>query len=164
MTTEKERGWTSTGQPQPMTGARLIARETPRQTDPTRRWFSSHTLPSDLLKSAHARVRHLTGFILVISLVGAPFFYSIGAEIIAKTEYSPWLGPLMLVSLISTVVLYLVARFRWLAPQRLLDVALIYEVVLAFCTAQPKHGGAGALYVLLRKYRKDRGKVRWDRG
>lgn len=36
------------------------------------------------------------------------------------------------------------------------------RVVLAFCTAQPKDGGAGAIYVLLRKYRKNQGKVRWD--
>lgn len=36
------------------------------------------------------------------------------------------------------------------------------RVVLAFCTALPRHGGAGALYVLLRKFRKDTGKVRWD--
>ena len=28
------------------------------------------------------------------------------------------------------------------------------RVVLAFCTALPKHGGTGALYVLLRKYKK----------
>jgi DNA-nicking Smr family endonuclease len=38
------------------------------------------------------------------------------------------------------------------------------RMVLAFCTAQPKHGGAGALYVLLRKIRKNQGKVRWNRG
>ncbi|OIQ48915.1 putative DNA endonuclease SmrA [Pseudodesulfovibrio hydrargyri] len=37
------------------------------------------------------------------------------------------------------------------------------RVVLAFCTAQPKHGGAGALYVLLRKQKKTEGKVRWDK-
>ncbi len=37
------------------------------------------------------------------------------------------------------------------------------RVVLAFCTAQPADGGAGALYVLLRKFRKDQGKVYWDR-
>lgn len=37
------------------------------------------------------------------------------------------------------------------------------RVVLAFCTARPADGGAGALYVLLRKLRKDRGKVHWDR-
>lgn len=36
------------------------------------------------------------------------------------------------------------------------------RVVLAFCTALPKHGGTGALYVLMRKFRKDLGKVRWD--
>ncbi|WP_272699836.1 Smr/MutS family protein [Desulfovibrio sp. Fe33] len=36
------------------------------------------------------------------------------------------------------------------------------RVVLAFCTAQPKHGGAGAIYVLLRKQKKTEGKVRWD--
>lgn len=36
------------------------------------------------------------------------------------------------------------------------------RAVLAFCTAQPRDGGAGALYVLLRKYKKVQGKVRWD--
>ena len=39
----------------------------------------------------------------------------------------------------------------------------IKRVVLAFCTALPKHGGAGALYVLLRQYRKTQGKILWDR-
>lgn len=37
------------------------------------------------------------------------------------------------------------------------------RVVLAFCTARPQHGGAGALYVLLRKHRKAEGKIIWDR-
>ena len=37
------------------------------------------------------------------------------------------------------------------------------RVVLAFCTALPKHGGAGALYILLRKFKKGQGKVQWDR-
>ena len=37
------------------------------------------------------------------------------------------------------------------------------RVVLAFCTAQQTNGGAGALYVLLRKMRKGQGKVQWDR-
>lgn len=37
------------------------------------------------------------------------------------------------------------------------------RVVLAFCTAQPAQGGAGALTVLLRKYRKNSGKIQWDR-
>jgi len=37
------------------------------------------------------------------------------------------------------------------------------RVVLAFCTALPKHGGAGALYVLLRRFRKGQGKIPWDR-
>ncbi|MDR2892163.1 MAG: Smr/MutS family protein [Deltaproteobacteria bacterium] len=36
------------------------------------------------------------------------------------------------------------------------------RVVLAFCTAQPKDGGAGAIYVLLRKLKKSSGKIRWD--
>lgn len=36
------------------------------------------------------------------------------------------------------------------------------RVVLAFCTALPKHGGAGALYVLLRK-NKGKGKINWER-
>jgi DNA-nicking Smr family endonuclease len=37
------------------------------------------------------------------------------------------------------------------------------RVLLAFSTAQPKHGGSGALYVLLRKYKKSQGKIFWDR-
>jgi DNA-nicking Smr family endonuclease len=37
------------------------------------------------------------------------------------------------------------------------------RVLLAFSTAQPRHGGSGALYVLLRKYKKAQGKVLWDR-
>ncbi|WP_029894167.1 Smr/MutS family protein [Desulfohalovibrio reitneri] len=37
------------------------------------------------------------------------------------------------------------------------------RVVLAYCTAQPSHGGAGALYVLLRRKRKGQGKVNFDR-
>jgi len=36
------------------------------------------------------------------------------------------------------------------------------RVVLAFCTALPKHGGAGALYVLLRR-EKGKGKINWER-
>ncbi|WP_320169747.1 Smr/MutS family protein [Maridesulfovibrio sp.] len=38
------------------------------------------------------------------------------------------------------------------------------RVVLAFSTAQPKDGGTGAIYVLLRKQKKVRGKVAWDKG
>lgn len=38
------------------------------------------------------------------------------------------------------------------------------RVMLAFCTAQPKDGGAGALYILLRKQKKVQGKVKWDKG
>ena len=37
------------------------------------------------------------------------------------------------------------------------------RVILAFCTAKPADGGAGALYVLLRKYRKGQGKICWER-
>jgi DNA-nicking Smr family endonuclease len=36
------------------------------------------------------------------------------------------------------------------------------RVVLAFCTAKQEDGGAGAFYVLLRKFKKSAGKVRWD--
>jgi DNA-nicking Smr family endonuclease len=37
------------------------------------------------------------------------------------------------------------------------------RVVLAFCTARAADGGAGAIYVLLRKQKKSQGKVQWDR-
>ena len=36
------------------------------------------------------------------------------------------------------------------------------RVVLAFCTAPPSDGGPGAVYVLLRKYKKSRGKIIWE--
>ncbi|ADU62704.1 MAG: Smr/MutS family protein [Pseudodesulfovibrio sp.] len=36
------------------------------------------------------------------------------------------------------------------------------RVVLAFCTAQAKDGGAGAIYVLLRNQKKTQGKIAWD--
>lgn len=38
------------------------------------------------------------------------------------------------------------------------------RIVLAFCTAQPKDGGSGAIYVLLRKNKKKGGKIIWDKG
>jgi DNA-nicking Smr family endonuclease len=37
------------------------------------------------------------------------------------------------------------------------------RVVLAFATARQQHGGAGAIYVLLRKYKKSRGKIFWEK-
>lgn len=46
---------------------------------------------------------------------------------------------------------------RWLTREPL------RRVVLAFATAQPRHGGAGALYVLLRRQKKTVGKVAWQR-
>ena len=36
------------------------------------------------------------------------------------------------------------------------------RVVLAFCSARQTDGGLGALYVLLRKYKKSMGKIQWD--
>lgn len=47
--------------------------------------------------------------------------------------------------------------------QRWLTQDPFKRVVLAFCTAQLNDGGAGAVYVLLRKYKKSRGKIHWDR-
>lgn len=43
-----------------------------------------------------------------------------------------------------------------------LTQAPLKRIVLAFTTALPKHGGAGALYLLLRQIRKDKGKIIWD--
>lgn len=36
------------------------------------------------------------------------------------------------------------------------------RVVLAFTTALPRHGGSGAVYLLLRQVRKDQGKIAWE--
>ena len=50
--------------------------------------------------------------------------------------------------------------------RNLISVWLTHEpfkrVVLAFCSARQTDGGLGALYVLLRKYRKSLGKIQWD--
>ena len=43
-----------------------------------------------------------------------------------------------------------------------LTQAPLKRIVLAFATALPRHGGAGALYVLLRQLRKDQGKIFWE--
>ncbi|MFO7818198.1 MAG: Smr/MutS family protein [Desulfovibrionales bacterium] len=37
------------------------------------------------------------------------------------------------------------------------------RTVLAFCTSLPRHGGTGAVYILLRRYRKNRGRIIWDK-
>ena len=36
------------------------------------------------------------------------------------------------------------------------------RVIIAFCTAKQEDGGTGALYVLIRKQKKNYGKVYWD--
>jgi len=43
-----------------------------------------------------------------------------------------------------------------------LTQAPLKRIVLAFATALPRHGGAGALYLLLRQARKDKGKIIWE--
>ncbi len=38
------------------------------------------------------------------------------------------------------------------------------HIVLAFCSAQPRHGGSGAVYILLRKYKEqDDKKINWNK-
>ncbi len=37
------------------------------------------------------------------------------------------------------------------------------RIVLAFCSALPRHGGTGALYVLMRNKKKTKGKIHWDK-
>jgi len=37
------------------------------------------------------------------------------------------------------------------------------RIVLAFCSALPRHGGTGALYVLIRHKKKAKGKIHWDK-
>ncbi len=46
--------------------------------------------------------------------------------------------------------------------QRWLSKDPFKRVVLAFCTAKSGDGGPGAVYVLLRKYKKSRGKIIWE--
>jgi len=43
-----------------------------------------------------------------------------------------------------------------------LTQAPLKRIVLAYTTALPKHGGSGAVYLMLRQVRKDRGKIAWE--
>ena len=43
-----------------------------------------------------------------------------------------------------------------------LTQAPLKRIVLAFTTALPRHGGSGAVYLLLRQARKERGKIFWE--
>jgi DNA-nicking Smr family endonuclease len=43
-----------------------------------------------------------------------------------------------------------------------LTQAPLKRIILAFTTALPKHGGSGAVYLLLRQVRKDQGKIAWE--
>lgn len=43
-----------------------------------------------------------------------------------------------------------------------LTQAPLKRIILAFTTALPKHGGSGAVYLLLRQVRKDQGKIVWE--
>lgn len=43
-----------------------------------------------------------------------------------------------------------------------LTQAPLKRIVLAFTTALPKDGGSGAVYLLMRQVRKDRGKIAWE--
>lgn len=42
------------------------------------------------------------------------------------------------------------------------DPGPLKRIVLAFTTALPRHGGSGAVYLLLRQARKERGKIFWE--
>ncbi len=44
-----------------------------------------------------------------------------------------------------------------------LTIDPLKRIVLAFSSALPKHGGTGALYILLRSHRKNSGKIYWDK-
>lgn len=43
-----------------------------------------------------------------------------------------------------------------------LTQAPLKRIILAFATALPRHGGSGAVYLLLRQARKDQGKIAWE--
>jgi DNA-nicking Smr family endonuclease len=43
-----------------------------------------------------------------------------------------------------------------------LTQAPLKRIILAFTTALPRHGGSGAVYLLLRQARKDQGKIVWE--
>ncbi len=47
--------------------------------------------------------------------------------------------------------------------QAWLTMEPLKRIVLAFCSALPKHGGTGALYVLMRSKKKAKGKIHWDK-
>lgn len=100
--------------------------------------FLGGSVPPELLRTARGRVAKLSLFILVVSALTLPFFLGpwgekhFGGSPVAVSYY-------VLLMVLSSGAMYLVSRLRWVSSQRLLDLALVYEVVLAFGTGVARH-------------------------
>lgn len=92
----------------------------------------AHLLAPDLLRRAADRLQ----------LVSAVISISLAVYIVVSSSGSLGVGPdlgqttptrlVFLGMLVVSIAVYFLGRFRWLSPERMLDVGLIYEVVLAF--------------------------------
>jgi len=96
-------------------------------------------LPVDLLKSARSRVSYLALFVFGFSLLGSLILFPLLKDVAAASRI-PGVVSVMVVTVCScSLILFGLSRLKQISPQLLLDLALGYEVVLAFATALARH-------------------------
>jgi serine/threonine-protein kinase len=96
-------------------------------------------LPPELLKIARRRVAQLSGCVLICSTLGALAFFPLLRSVLEQARF-PQVFFLMMVSIIGgSLALFILSRTKKIGAQLLLDLALVYEVVLAFTTALTRH-------------------------
>jgi serine/threonine-protein kinase len=96
-------------------------------------------LPFELLKTARTRVARLCLFVLATSIIGLALFFPQMREIFQESSF-PAAPFIMMSTLVLASILLLVAtRIPFLSEQLILDLALVYEVILAFVTALARH-------------------------
>ncbi len=100
---------------------------------------SRSSLPPELLKSARSRVSQLSLFVIVLTIVGSALFLPLIRSMTSQSRL-PMATPGMLITIVvASAMLFWLSRFERIQPQLLLDLALVYEVLLAFSVAVARH-------------------------
>ncbi len=96
-------------------------------------------LPPELLRMARRRVAQLSGFVLLFSTLGSLLFLPLIKGVVDQSRF-PQAFYLMMASIIgASLILFFLSRTQKISAQSLLDLALGYEVILAFTTALTRH-------------------------
>jgi serine/threonine-protein kinase len=96
-------------------------------------------LPFELLRTARRRVAQLSLFVLVLSVIGVILFYPLMKEIYEASTMKGTPAFMMGTLVVASILLFASTRIQRIPEQLLLDLALIYEVLLAFATALARH-------------------------